>query len=172
MTILGKKKILELIDSGVIKIYPFDPSQVGPGSIDLHLGNVFRTFKKVHGIYHVTDDVNHEDITTLIEINEGEYFLIMPGELVHGVTLEIIKLPPWIAGRIEGRSRFARVGLLTHLSSGFVHPGTKGKIVLEIVNVSPIPLALYPGTRICQLILETVEGGEEYRGRFHMQDKP
>lgn len=172
MTILGKNKILELIEKNIIKIFPFNPDQVGPGSIDLHLGNKFRTFKKVHDIYYVTNNVNHEDITTTIEINEGDYFLIMPGELVHGITMETVELPEWIAGRIEGRSRFARIGLLTHLSSGFVHPGTKGKIVLEIVNVSPIPLALYPGTKICQLILEEVEGGEAYKGRFHLQEAP
>jgi len=172
MTVLGKSEIIKLVRQGIIKIVPFDESQVGPGSIDLHLGNKFRTFKKVHGIYHVKNDVSHEELTNFIEVKDGEYFLIMPGELVHGITKEFIELPLWLSGRIEGRSSFARIGLLTHLSSGYVHPGTKGKIVLEIVNVSPIPLALYPGVKICQLILEKVEGGEPYRGRFYMQEKP
>jgi dCTP deaminase len=172
MTALGKKELLHLIEDGIIKIEPFDKDQIGPGSIDLRLGNKFRTFKKVHNIFYVKNDVDHREITQLIEVNQGDYFLIMPGELVHGITLERIELPNWLSGRIEGRSRLARIGLLTHLSSGYVHPGTKGKIVLEIVNVSPIPLALYPGIKICQLVIEKVEGGEAYRGRFHEQESP
>jgi dCTP deaminase len=172
MTSLGRKELLRLIKEDIIRIEPFNEAQVGPGSIDLRLGNKFRTFKKVNNIYHVRDNVDHKEITRLIEVGEDDYFLIMPGELVHGITLERIELPEWLSGRIEGRSRLARIGLLTHLSSGYVHPGTKGKVVLEIVNVSPIPLALYPGIKICQLVIEKVEGGEAYRGRFHEQETP
>ena len=172
MTVLAKDEILKLIKAGKLKIKPFDPKQVGPGSIDLHLGNTFRVFKKTHGIFHVTDNVDHERITETVHVKNGDYFLIMPGELIHGITKETIYLPDNLSGRIEGRSRFARVGLLTHLSSGFIHPGTTNKTVLEIANISPVPLAIYPGTRICQIVLEEVRGRTKYRGKFHLQDKP
>lgn len=172
MTVLARDEILKLIKLGKLKIKPFDPKMIGPGSIDLHLGNSFRIFKKIHGVFHVKDDVNHEEITEEVHVKNGHYFLIMPGELIHGITKETVYLPENICGRIEGRSRFARVGLLTHLSSGFIHPGTSNKTVLEIANISPVPLAIYPGTRICQIVLEEVKGKSKYRGKFHLQKKP
>jgi len=172
MTVLARDEILKLIKSGKLKIKPFDPKMVGPASIDLHLGNTFRVFKKMHEIFHVKDNVSHEEITETVHVKDGDYFLIMPGELIHGITKETIYLPDNICGRIEGRSRFARVGLLTHLSSGFIHPGTTNKTVLEIANISPISLAIYPGTRVCQVVLEEVKGREKYRGRFHLQSQP
>jgi len=172
MAVLAKDEILKLIKAGKVKINPFNSNQVGPGSIDLRLGNTFRVFKKTHGIFHVKDDTTHEKITEIVKVKNGSYFLIMPGELIHGITKEMVSLPDNICGRIEGRSRFARVGLLTHLSSGFMHPGTTNKIVLEIANISPISLAIYPGTKICQIILEEVRGRAKYRGRFHLQKKP
>lgn len=172
MSILARDEILKLIKQGKIKIKPFKKSQVGAGSIDLHLGNAFRVFKKIHGTFHVKDDVDHKEITKSVKVKNGSYFLIMPGEMVHGVSKETISLPDNVAGFIEGRSRFARVGLLTHLSSGYIHPGTTNKTVLEIANLSPIPLAIYPGTRVCQIVLEEVKGKASYRGKFHKQTGP
>lgn len=172
MTVLTKKEILKMIDSSKLKIKPFERSQVGPGSVDLHLGNSFRIFKKTHEIFHVKDDVDYKEITRDVEVGDGNYFLIMPGELVHGITKETVSLPDNLSARIEGRSRFARIGLLTHISSGFVQPGTSGKVVLEMVNLSPVSLAVYPGTKICQIVLEEVKGREKYKGKFSMQEKP
>jgi len=172
MSILARDEILKLIKNGKIKIKPFKEAQVGAGSIDLQLGNTFRVFKKIHGTFHVKDDVDHKKITKVVKVKNGKHFLIMPGEMVHGITKETISLPSNIAGWIEGRSRFARVGLLTHLSSGYIHPGTTNKTVLEIANLSSIPLAVYPGTRICQVVLEEVKGKSVYRGKFHKQTRP
>ncbi len=172
MVILARDEILKLIKKGEIKIKPFKASQVGPGSIDLHLGNAFRVFKKVHGTFHVKDNVDYRKITKIVKVKNGKHFLIMPGELVHGVTKELLSLPDNIAGWIEGRSRFARIGLLIHLSAGFIHPGTSNRTVLEIANISPMPLALYPGTKVCQIVLEEVKGRAVYRGKFHLQKEP
>ncbi len=172
MAVITRQEILKLLDDGRLRIKPFDKIQVGPGSIDLHLGNSFRVFTKTHDIFHVKDDSDYRRITQRVEIRKGGYFLIMPGELVHGITEEVVSLPDTVSARIEGRSRFARVGLLTHVSSGFIQPGTSAKVVLEIANLSPIPLALYPGTGICQIILEEVKGRERYKGRFHKQVRP
>jgi dCTP deaminase len=96
----------------------------------------------------------------------------MPGELVHGITREKIRLPGNLAGRIEGRSRFARIGLMVHMTAGLVQPGCNNKQVLEISNMSSMPLALYPGTRVCQIVLEEVRGEAKYEGRFKDQLTP
>ena len=172
MAVLTRSEILKLIKDKTLRITPFDKSQVGPGSIDLHLGNVFRVFKKAHGFFNVDDKSDYRKITETVKVKDGSYLLIEPGELVHGITVETIRLPRGVSARIEGRSRFARIGLLTHLSSGFMQPGTNGKIVLEIANLSPISLAIHPGTQICQIVIEEAKGDGEYTGRFSNQMKP
>ena len=169
MSVLAKDALLKCLKSGEIRIRPFKLSDVGPGSIDLHLGNDFRVFNKTHGIFKVVDNADYKKITKPMRVPTGDYLLIMPGELVHGITLERIKTADNISGRIEGRSRFARLGLIVHLSSGFMHPGNDSKIVLEMVNLSPVPLAVYPRTAICQMIFERTEGKSRYAGKFSHQ---
>jgi len=169
--ILTRERILELIRSGRLMVEPFDISQVGAASIDLSLGNLFRTFKKSRRVVEIKEDADYHELTDYVEL-DASYLLLEPGELVHGITRERVKLPPDISGRIEGRSRFARLGLLVHISSGFVAPGSDGRIVLEIANLSPSTQAIYPGTRICQLILEEVSPPAEYSGKFKGQMKP
>jgi len=172
MTVLSRNKILDYIAKGKLEITPFDKNQIGPASIDLTLGNSFRVFKKVREVFHVTEEVNYDKITEVIEVKDGEHLLLMPGELVHGITKEKLKLPNNLAGRIEGRSRFARIGLMTHVTAGLVQPGCNNKQVLEISNMSPMPIALHPGTKICQIILEETKGEAEYRGKFKDQTNP
>ncbi len=172
MAILSRGRILELIQTDVLTIEPFDEEQVGTGSIDLHLGNEFRVFKKVHDVFRVTDHADYTKITEVVKTKPHGHILIMPGELIHGITKETVELPRNLAAFIEGRSSLARVGLLAHLSSGFVHPGTSNKTVLEIANISPVPLSIEPGIKICQLILIEVRGDEKYAGRFAAQIRP
>lgn len=172
MAVLSGSEIKKLLNEKKLKIKPFKLDQVGAGSIDLHLGNTFRIFKTREATFDVNDDADYKDITRLIKVKNGESLRIKPGQLVHGITVEDIHLPKGISARIEGRSRFARVGLLTHLSSGFMQPATHGKIVLEIANLSPITLAIKPGTKICQIVLEEVKGDGVYKGRFSKQNKP
>ena len=153
-------------------IAPLEASQVGPTSIDLALGNEFRVFKKVRDIFHVKEEVRFEEISDTVHVKDGDYLLLMPGELVHGITKERIRLPGNLAARIEGRSRFARVGLIVHMTAGLIQPGCDNKQVLEISNMSPMPLALYPGTKICQIVIEEVLGEAKYSGRFKDQTIP
>jgi len=169
---LSKAAILEYIRNGRLEIEPFNEDQVGPGSIDLTLGNEFRVFEKVSEIYHAKDEVDFEKITKRINVKDGDYFLLMPGELVHGITKERLKLPENLAGWIEGRTSYARIGLMIHVTAGLVQPGSDNKQVLEISNMSPMPIALYPGTKICQIVLETMEGKAKYKGRFKNQISP
>ena len=169
---MSKVAILEYIKKGKLKIEPFNRDQVGPGSIDLTLGNEFRVFEKVSKIYHAKGEMDYRKITKKVKVNDGDYFLLMPGELVHGITKERLKLPENLAGWIEGRTSYARIGLMIHVTAGLVQPGSDNKQVLEISNMSPMPIALYPGTRICQIVLETVEGKAKYKGRFKDQISP
>jgi len=172
LAVLGRDEILQLLTNRLLKIEPFDKDQVGPASIDLHLGDTFRVFEKSRDIIHVREDADYRGITRTVRVERDGYLLIMPGELVEGVTMENIALSPALSARIEGRSRFARLGLLVHLSSGFMQPGSVGRVVLEILNVSPVALALYPGTAVCQIILEEAKGATPYKGAFSGQTEP
>lgn len=172
MSVLIGKEIVKALKRGAIRIEPLDKSQIGPGSIDLTLGNDFRIFKKRSSTYHVKNDSHFEDITKAVRIEDGGYVVIRPGEMVLGITKEKIELAENISGRLEGRSRFARFGLAVHVTAGFMHPGIANHQVLEIVNLGHAPLALYPGTRICQFIFEKCEGRARYRGRFVKQARP
>lgn len=172
MATLGREELLKLIESGMIVIEPFRKEQVGPASIDLHLGQNFRVFETPRDTFHIREDADYRRITRPVNVERDGSFLIMPNELVQGITEENLTLPSTLSGRIEGRSRFARLGLLIHLSSGFIQPGSTGRVVLEILNVSPLPLALHPGTAICQVIVEEAVGATKYRGAFSGQRVP
>ena len=116
MVVLGRQAILQAIDDGLIAITPFNVDHVGPASVDLTLGSTFRVFRKVHEVIEVRDHTDYRECTDKLEIPEGGHILIMPGETVLGITRELIRLGPGLCGWLEGRSRFARLGLMVHLS--------------------------------------------------------
>ncbi len=167
MSILTHDEILKEISSGRIIIDPYDPECVGPASVDLHLGNEFRVFRKVHDIVRVTADANYEEITDRIIVSDR--LLLMPQETVLGITVEKITLASNLCGWLEGRSRFSRLGLLVHISASFMQPGIENKQCLEISNFSPTPMALFPGTPICQFIFQSTIGEAKYKGKFRNQ---
>jgi dCTP deaminase len=169
MGVLTREEILKEIREGTIEVEPFAKDQVGPGSIDLRLGNEFRVFKKLRNALVVKDQLSLEDLTERVVVKES--FTLMPGETVLGITQEKIKLPGNICGWLEGRSRFARIGLVIHMTASFVQPGINNRQVLEIGNLAPFPLVLKPGVRICQIILERTEGAASYQGKFMRQNK-
>jgi len=167
MSILTHDEILKEISAGNIIIDPFSVDCVGPASVDLHLGNEFRVFRKVHDVVRVTPDSDYEEITERIQVTE--HLLLMPQETVLGITIEQISLAPNLCGWLEGRSRFSRLGLLVHISASFMQPGIANKQCLEISNFSPMPLALYPGIAICQFIFQRTIGRAKYQGKFRNQ---
>jgi dCTP deaminase len=170
MTVLAREKIREEIADGRIVIEPFDEDQVGPASIDLTLDSEFRIYNEIQDVYPVNENSDPDDLTRVIEVEDT--ILLKPGQTLHGITKERISLPSDICGWIEGRSRFARLGMLVHITAGFIQPGVSNRQVLEIGNVSPVPLELQPGTRICQIVLERTEGEASYQGRYADQDAP
>jgi dCTP deaminase len=172
MSVLVGKEIEKALKNRLIVIEPLDNTQVGPGSIDLTLGNDFRVFKKHAKIYHVKNDSQFQGISREVHVKDGGYIVLRAGEMVLGITKEKITLADNMSGRLEGRSRFARYGLAVHVTAGFMHPGISNHQVLEIVNLGHGPLALYPGTKICQFIFEKCDGHARYKGKFAGQVKP
>lgn len=167
--ILTRDIISREIKDGNITIAPFDESLLGPASYNLKLGDTLRVFTAQKEPYAVRDDADFAHITKLIELTDKGYTM-KPGETVLGVTKEKITLAPHIAGWLEGRSRFARIGLMVHISSPFMQPGIDNHQVLEIANLSPTPLTIFPDTKICQFVFEYCEGKATYSGKFSKQD--
>ena len=88
------------------------------------------------------------------------------------MTRERIKLPGDICGWLHGRSRFARLGLIVHMTAPLIQPGVNNRQALEMNNAGPMPLALRPGTALCQIVFETCVGSARYSGRYHDQVAP
>jgi dCTP deaminase len=171
MSILGRQAILQAIERGEITITPFQPELVGPASVDLTLARTFRVFRKVHQVIAVREHTDYRELTDKIEVADGEHMLIMPGETVLGITHERLRLGPGLCGWLEGRSRFARLGLMVHISAPFMGPGIDSQQVLEMSNFGPAPLAVVPGLAICQFVFQRLDGEESYQGRFAGQSE-
>jgi dCTP deaminase len=170
VSILTKNEILKEIKSGRIVIDPFDEKSVGPASIDFHLGDTFRVFRRTTGVFNVGQAVNFDDITKLITVKDS--ISLLPGESIHGITVETLTLPDDLCGWIQGRSTLARLGLLVHITANFIHPGMDGRQVLEMTNAGPIALNINVGIPICQIIIEETRGRATYKGKFTRQETP
>jgi dCTP deaminase len=169
MAVLTRDAILREIELGRLVIDPFDPGQVGPASIDLTLGDEIRVIEPGESRIEIRDETDHRDHTKVRSLDGG--FGLAPGTTIHGITRERIRLPPDLVGFLEGRSRFARLGLMIHVTSALVQPGVDNHQVLEMGNVSGHPLGIHAGVRICQLVLMRTEGNATYVGRFSRQDE-
>jgi len=167
MSILTKDEIFKEIDAGNIKITPFKRDQVGPASIDLHLGNEFSMFKRTYQTVTLDEEASAEkEVLERIIIKDGDHFLLLPGETVIAVTKEKVKLPPALCGQLEGRGRFSRLGLSVQIAPGFIQPGVNSQVFFVMTNLAPVALEIYPGTRLCQLIIQRTVGEAVYKGKF------
>jgi dCTP deaminase len=160
MTLLQDTAIRALLDSRHVRIGPVDadgrpgmvdPAQIQPTSVDLCLGNQFRTLRD-QARTHVSTRIL--DVPTdLYEVGGAQPYMLRPGGFVLATTEEAVWLPDDIAGRIEGKSSIGRLGILIHAAAGWVDPGFRGQITLEFFNAGPLAAALHPGDRIGQLCL-------------------
>jgi dCTP deaminase len=150
MSVLSDVSIRELIAGGSVKIEPWDDTMVQPASVDLRLGPSFRVFHnfRVESIDLAEPPTN---LTEHVVIEPDEPFVIHPGEFVLGRTEEYVELPDDIVARIEGKSSLGRLGLIVHATAGFVDPGFKGTLTLEITNLTRVPIKLWSGKPIAQL---------------------
>jgi dCTP deaminase len=149
-SVLSDRTILELVESGRIRIDPWDANLVQPASVDLRLGDSFRVFHN-HRASAIDLREPPAGLTEEVTIKQDESFVIHPGEFCLGRTLEWVELPDDIVARIEGKSSIGRLGLIVHATAGFCDPGWKGTLTLELNNLTRIPIKLYPGLPIAQL---------------------
>ena len=152
-------------------------------AVDLRLGSEIAYFKS--GIA-VNLDLRKGDLNSVFApnsetptITQDQPFVLHPNKLVLGKTLERVELPLLsdtnlcLGTRVEGKSSYARCGLLVHFTAPTVHAGFAGTITLELINLGSLDVALYPEMPICQLIIEQVSG-VPFRNdsQFQHQAKP
>ncbi len=165
--ILTKTEILKEISKKRVRITPFDRKAVGPASIDLTLGSEIRVFKKIVKSICINENTNYKEITKLIDIKKG--YILRPDELILGITKEKITLPDDICGWLQSRSRFARLGLMSHITAPFVCPGVSNHQIMEIYNAGPLTIKIKPGLKLYQLVLQQCKGKARYTGIFKSQ---
>lgn len=148
--VLSDRTIRDEIEAGRIVLDPLELGNVQPASVDVRLDRRLLVF---HNSRRPFIDVR-QDMTDLMEPEEipaDEPFMLHPGEFVLASTLEHVELPSDIVARLEGKSSLGRMGLLIHSTAGYVDPGWKGHLTLELTNVAKLPITLYYGMPIGQL---------------------
>ncbi len=157
---------------------------VACASFDLRLGNYFKVFPEGEKIVLDPFDKDLYKKVKMKEIyvpDDGK-LILKPWQFVLWATKERIWLPDDIVARVEGRSSIARLGILVHITWGFIDPGfwwrMPSTITLEIKNVNNISVALRPWMRICQIAFELLNAPSEvpyYRkksAKYNGQIKP
>lgn len=172
--VLSDKDIREYLQTGKIKITPAPDliTQLGSCSVDFRLGNNFRIFN--HSKYPYIDtrgDAKAEDMMKEISVSPDEPFIMRPGEFVLATTVEHLELPDDLLGRLEGRSSLGRLGIVVHSTASIFDPGWVGKPVMELGNIGIMPVALYPGMRICSFTFEQLSSSVDVPYRLKKKAK-
>ena len=170
---LSDVDIRKALQSGRLGIDPMpEEDDFGSFSVDLRLGAHFRVFERSQhpfidlatndGVYAMSEKLMRD-----ISLEPGGAFILHPGELALGVTVERVRLPDDMAGWLDGRSSLARLGLMVHITAHTIDPGWDGRITLEFYNSGRFPLALRPGMRICALSFEPLSSptSKPYRAK-------
>jgi dCTP deaminase len=148
--ILSDVSIEEQLLAGGIVIDPLGPNAMQPSSVDLRVDRYFRVFRNDTTPY-IDPKQAQEDLTEMVEVENGGAFILHPGEFVLGSTLERVALGNDLVARLEGKSSLGRLGLLIHSTAGFVDAGWDGHLTLELSNVANLPIAIYPEMKIGQI---------------------
>ncbi len=162
--ILSDRDIKKALASGKITVTPKPDfaTQLGPCSLDFKLGNQFQVFKHSKLPYIDTNNPKYStDMMDSVTVADGEPFILQPGDFVLAITKETFSLPADLLGRLEGRSSLGRLGIVVHSTASTFQPGWSGVVVMELGNLGRIPVALYPGMRVCAMSFEQLTSPAE-----------
>jgi dCTP deaminase len=141
--------------------------QLSEASVDIRLGTDFIVTRRgnLASLDPASKDVRSHRYQTKHFVNYRDCFYLHPNELVLAGTLEWFRLPVNVAASVTSRSQWGRAGLVIATATA-VHPGFCGTITLELLNLGEVPLVLYPGTPVAQIVLYSCEGGDLYKGEM------
>ena len=153
-----------MLDEKSLVINPVTKEQIQPASVDIRLGNTFSIVDDTpSNIITLESQINYKTITT-------DTYLIMPGEFVLATTMEYFELPDNLTAFVEGRSSLGRIGLFIQ-NAGWVDPGFKGEITLELYNANRCAIELKAGRRVGQLVFAEMDAPaiNPYNGKYQGQ---
>ncbi|MDA1035538.1 MAG: dCTP deaminase [Chloroflexi bacterium] len=173
--VLSDRTIREELASGRIVIRPLGDGCVQPASVDLHLDRNILIFRN-NRVPYIDVRQTNDRLTDMVTMGDDDPFMLHPGEFVLGSTLEHVEVPADLVARLEGKSSLGRIGLLIHSTAGYVDPGWKGHLTLELSNVSQLPITLYHRMKIGQIsflrlttpadrLYGSAELGSKYQGQ-------
>lgn len=151
--ILSDRDIKIALKNKDIIIDPFDIKYIQPASIDLHLDNHFLIFDSSRN-YVIDPKKPMDDMMREVVIDENTPFVLHPGEFALGLIYETTGVSEKYVGRLEGKSSVGRMGLLIHITAGFLDPGNSLKMTLELHNTANLPILLYYKMPIAQMAFE------------------
>src|ERR1051325_879146 len=161
--VLSDVDIKRYLAAGKNRITPeLPPEQFGSCSVDFRLGPEFSVFEHSrHPYIDVRKKGAIQDIMRTVHVKDGEPFFLQPREVALAITEETLELDDEVLGRLEGRSSLGRIGIIVHGTAGLFDPGWRGRATLELSNLGVMPVALYPGMRICSFTFEQLSSRVE-----------
>ena len=162
--ILSDKTISKMIEENTLVIEPITKEQIQPASVDIRLGNTFSVVNDTpSGIITLGNKIEYKSIVT-------DTYLILPGQFVLATTMEYFELPDDLTAFVEGRSSLGRMGLFIQ-NAGWVDPGFKGEITLELYNANRCAIELKAGRRVGQLVFAKMDDSalNPYNGKYQGQ---
>ena len=133
-----------------------EEDQWQPSSVDLRLGNKFTKYRAADKrVVSTREGVPPDQINTI----EADSLILYPGDFVLAHTVERVRIPPSLVAVVDGRSSLGRLGVMVHVTAGYIDPGFEGQITLELFNVGSLGVELFAGDRVCQI-------------RFHKMSSP
>lgn len=139
-------------------------SQIQPASIDVTLGDTFKRPFSLD-VVKMDSEIEYRSITPV-----DKKILLSPRSFILGTTREVVDLPDDLTAFVEGRSSIGRMGLFIQ-NAGWVDPGFRGQITLEIFNASDFTIELEVGRRIAQLVFVKMSNSCKfpYQGKYQYQ---
>jgi len=162
--ILSDKTILQMLKAQTLKISPLEEIQIQPASVDVRLGDTFSIVEdSASGVITLGHEIKYKTIKT-------DKYVLLPGQLVLATTMEYFELPNDLTAFVEGRSSLGRMGLFIQ-NAGWVDPGFKGEITLELYNANRCAICLEAGRRVGQLVFAKMDQAAQnpYNGKYQGQ---
>ena len=162
--ILSDKTIFKILEEKSLVIEPLTEEQVQPASVDIRLGNTFSIVDdSPTGMISLSSEIKYKTIT-------ADKYIILPGQFVLATTMEYFELPDDLTAFVEGRSSLGRMGLFIQ-NAGWVDPGFKGEITLELFNANRCAIELQAGRRVGQLVFAKLDEHalNPYNGKYQGQ---
>ena len=162
--ILSDKTIIKMLENGTLSIDPLKKGQIQPASVDIRLGNTFSIVEDSStGVINLGNEITYKRIQT-------DTYVLLPGQFILATTMEYFRLPNNLTAFVEGRSSLGRLGLFIQ-NAGWVDPGFRGEITLELFNANRCAIELRSGRRVGQLVFAMMDdiALNPYNGKYQGQ---